>query len=35
VVLALAFQAGWAVALLGAGRLLQAVATRRVVVQGG
>lgn len=30
-----AFQAGWAVALLGAGRLLQAVATRRVVVQGG
>ncbi|MYS18832.1 ABC-2 type transport system permease protein [Streptomyces sp. DvalAA-14] len=34
-VLALAFQAGWAVVLLGAGRLLQAVATRRVVVQGG
>lgn len=32
---AYAFQAGWAVALLGAGRLLQAVATRRVVVQGG
>lgn len=29
------FQAGWAVALLGAGRLLQSVATRRVVVQGG
>jgi ABC-2 type transport system permease protein len=34
-VLALAFQAGWAVALLGTGRALQAVATRRVVVQGG
>lgn len=33
--LALAFQAGWAVALLAAGRALQAVATRRVVVQGG
>jgi ABC-2 type transport system permease protein len=33
--LALAFQAGWAALLLGAGRLLQAVATRRVVVQGG
>lgn len=32
---ALAFQAGWALALLGAGRLLQAVAARRVVVQGG
>ncbi|WP_327290976.1 ABC transporter permease [Streptomyces sp. NBC_01198] len=32
---ALAFQAGWAAALLAAGRLLQAVATRRVVVQGG
>lgn len=32
---AYAFQAGWAVALLGAGRLLQSVATRRVVVQGG
>ncbi|GAA2090517.1 ABC-2 family transporter protein [Streptomyces albiaxialis] len=32
---ALAFQAGWAVVLLGAGRLLQAVAMRRVVVQGG
>ncbi|MEU6226589.1 ABC-2 family transporter protein [Streptomyces sp. NPDC047042] len=30
-----AFQAGWAVALLAVGRLLQAVATRRVVVQGG
>ncbi|MEW2119307.1 ABC-2 family transporter protein [Streptomyces sp. NPDC005474] len=30
-----AFQAGWAVALLSVGRLLQAVATRRVVVQGG
>jgi ABC-2 type transport system permease protein len=32
---AYAFQAGWAVALLGAGRLLQSVATRKVVVQGG
>ena len=32
---ALAFQAGWAVALLAAGRALQAVAARRVVVQGG
>ncbi|QNP67358.1 ABC transporter permease [Streptomyces genisteinicus] len=32
---AFAFQAGWAVVLLAAGRLLQAVATRRVVVQGG
>ncbi|MBM9621368.1 ABC transporter permease [Streptomyces zhihengii] len=32
---AYAFQAGWAAALLAAGRLLQAVATRRVVVQGG
>ncbi|MFE5240191.1 MULTISPECIES: ABC transporter permease [unclassified Streptomyces] len=32
---AYAFQAGWAVALLLAGRLLQSVATRRVVVQGG
>ena len=31
----LAFQVVWAVVLLGAGRLLQAVATRRVVVQGG
>ncbi|MEU7582813.1 ABC-2 family transporter protein [Streptomyces sp. NPDC041068] len=30
-----AFQAGWAAALLTAGRLLQAGATRRVVVQGG
>ncbi|MDF3297714.1 ABC transporter permease [Streptomyces tropicalis] len=29
------FQAAWAVALLLAGRLLQSVATRRVVVQGG
>ncbi|MFJ6987587.1 MULTISPECIES: ABC transporter permease [unclassified Streptomyces] len=29
------FQAGWAVALLTAGRLMQAAATRRVVVQGG
>jgi ABC-2 type transport system permease protein len=29
------FQAAWAVALLAAGRLLQTVATRRVVVQGG
>ncbi|CAG6393356.1 ABC-2 family transporter protein [Streptomyces cocklensis] len=33
--LALAFEAGWAVALLGAGRLLQGLATRRVVVHGG
>ncbi|MDT3399654.1 ABC-2 family transporter protein [Streptomyces sp. B1866] len=32
---ALAFQAGWAAALLAAGRAVQAVATRRVVVQGG
>ncbi|GGZ52290.1 ABC transporter permease [Streptomyces inusitatus] len=32
---AFAFQAGWAVALLVAGRLLQSAATRRVVVQGG
>jgi viologen exporter family transport system permease protein len=32
---AYAFQAGWAVALIGAGRALQSVATRRVVVQGG
>ncbi|MEU0659203.1 ABC transporter permease [Streptomyces lavendulocolor] len=32
---AYAFQAGWAVVLLAAGRALQAVATRRVVVQGG
>ncbi|MCW5252692.1 MULTISPECIES: ABC transporter permease [unclassified Streptomyces] len=30
-----AFQGAWAVALLGAGRLVQAAATRRVVVQGG
>ncbi|MET9778544.1 ABC-2 family transporter protein [Streptomyces sp. NPDC006367] len=29
------FQAGWAVALLAVGRLVQAAATRRVVVQGG
>lgn len=33
--LALAFQAGWAALLLAAGRLLQAAATRKVVVQGG
>lgn len=32
---AFAFQAAWAAALLGAGRLVQAAATRRVVVQGG
>ncbi|WP_274559060.1 ABC transporter permease [Streptomyces spiramyceticus] len=32
---AYAFQIGWAAALLTAGRLLQSVATRRVVVQGG
>lgn len=32
---ALVFQAVWAVVLLAAGRLLQSVATRRVVVQGG
>ncbi|MEV5505291.1 ABC transporter permease [Streptomyces orinoci] len=32
---ALAFQAGWAVALLGLGRLTQARATTKVVVQGG
>ncbi|RII19746.1 hypothetical protein DSC45_07020 [Streptomyces sp. YIM 130001] len=32
---AYAFQAGWAVALLAAGRALQTVATKRVVVQGG
>ncbi|GAA0619845.1 ABC transporter permease [Streptomyces crystallinus] len=32
---AYAFQLGWAALLLGAGRLLQAAATRRVVVQGG
>ncbi|MEV5881903.1 ABC-2 family transporter protein [Streptomyces sp. NPDC052020] len=30
-----AFQAGWALALLAAGRLVQSAATRRVVVQGG
>lgn len=29
------FQAGWAVVLLAAGRLLQSVAARKVVVQGG
>ncbi|MFJ8692926.1 ABC transporter permease [Streptomyces roseolilacinus] len=29
------FQAGWALVLLAAGRAVQAVATRRVVVQGG
>ena len=32
---ALAFQAGWAAVLLGAGALLTRRATRRVVVQGG
>ncbi|MFI8187260.1 ABC transporter permease [Streptomyces sp. NPDC085946] len=32
---AYAFAAAWAVVLLAAGRLLQAAATRRVVVQGG
>jgi len=32
---AFVFQAAWAVALLGLGRLVQGVATRRVVVQGG
>lgn len=32
---ALVFQAGWALVLLGAGRLLQSAATRKVVVQGG
>ncbi|WP_431959685.1 ABC transporter permease [Actinacidiphila sp. bgisy160] len=32
---ALGFQAVWAVLLLGAGRLLQSAATRKVVVQGG
>lgn len=31
----LAFGAGWAAALLALGRVLQSVATRRVVVQGG
>ncbi|MEU0071429.1 ABC-2 family transporter protein [Streptomyces sp. NPDC006332] len=30
-----AFQGAWALALLAAGRLVQSVATRRVVVQGG
>ncbi|NEA47807.1 ABC-2 family transporter protein [Streptomyces sp. SID10815] len=30
-----AFQGAWAVALLAAGRLVQSLATRRVVVQGG
>lgn len=34
-VTAYSFQLGWAVVLLGAGRLLQSAATRRVVVQGG
>ncbi|MGR4878857.1 ABC transporter permease [Streptomyces sp. LARHCF249] len=32
---ALGFQAAWACVLLGAGRLLQSAATRKVVVQGG
>lgn len=32
---AYAFQAAWAVVLLGVGRLMQSAATRRVVVQGG
>ncbi|MCX5111709.1 ABC-2 family transporter protein [Streptomyces sp. NBC_00378] len=32
---AYAFQAGWALALLLVGRMVQSVATRRVVVQGG
>ncbi|MBB5935181.1 ABC transporter permease [Streptomyces zagrosensis] len=32
---AFAFQVGWAIALLAAGRLLQSAATRKVVVQGG
>ncbi|MEU0369868.1 ABC-2 family transporter protein [Streptomyces sp. NPDC006283] len=32
---AYAFQGGWALVLLAAGRMLQSVATRRVVVQGG
>jgi ABC-2 type transport system permease protein len=31
----LGFEAGWAVVLLAAGQLLQSVATRKVVVQGG
>ncbi|MEU9284963.1 ABC-2 family transporter protein [Streptomyces sp. NPDC048275] len=30
-----AFQAAWAIGLLGLGRLIQSAATRRVVVQGG
>jgi ABC-2 type transport system permease protein len=30
-----AFQASWAMGLLALGRLIQSVATRRVVVQGG
>ncbi|MEU7165180.1 ABC-2 family transporter protein [Streptomyces morookaense] len=32
---ALVFQTGWAVVVLGLGRMVQAVATRKVVVQGG
>ncbi|WP_318210197.1 MULTISPECIES: ABC transporter permease [unclassified Streptomyces] len=32
---AYAFQGGWALVLLGAGRAVQAAATRKVVVQGG
>ncbi|MGR3937824.1 ABC transporter permease [Streptomyces sp. BRA346] len=32
---ALAFQAGWAAVLFAAGRALQSIATRKVVVQGG
>ncbi len=32
---ALGFQAGWALVLLAAGRLVQSAATRKVVVQGG
>ncbi|MFE2142774.1 ABC transporter permease [Streptomyces sp. NPDC059456] len=32
---ALGFQAAWVLVLLGAGRLLQSAATRKVVVQGG
>ncbi|MFF4851717.1 ABC transporter permease [Streptomyces sp. NPDC001194] len=32
---ALAFQSAWVLVLLGAGRLLQSAATRKVVVQGG
>ncbi|MET9959059.1 ABC-2 family transporter protein [Streptomyces sp. NPDC006326] len=35
VVRALGFQAGWALVLLGLGRLVQSAATRKVVVQGG